>query len=112
VQAVAAVADGRVVAGGCDGRVLVWDPAAPGAAPAELGRHDGPVWAVAALPGGRVVTGGDDRRVVIWDPARANTQVIQLSCRVASLATAPPSPARPDLVIAHGDGFSLWSFKE
>jgi WD40 repeat protein len=112
VQAVAGVAVGRVVAGGFDGRVLVWDPAAPGAAPAELGRHDGPVWAVAALPGGRVVTGGDDRRVVIWDPARANTQVIQLSCRVASLATAPPSPARPDLVIAHGDGFSLWSFKE
>ena len=41
-----------------DGRVLVWDPAEPGAAPAELGRHDGAVRAVAVLPDGRVVTGG------------------------------------------------------
>ena len=52
------LADGRVVTGGDDGRVLVWDPAAPGAAPAELGRHDSGVWAVAVLPDGRVVTGG------------------------------------------------------
>ena len=62
--------DGRVVSGGGDGRVLVWDPARPGTGPVELGRHDGSVWAVAVLPDGRVVSGGDDGRVLVWDPAR------------------------------------------
>ena len=41
VLAVAVLPDGRVVSGGDDGRVLVWDPAAPEAGPVELGRHDG-----------------------------------------------------------------------
>ena len=40
VRAVAVLADGRVVTGGDDRRVLVWDPDRPGTAPAELGRHD------------------------------------------------------------------------
>ena len=53
--------DGRVVTGGDDGRVLVWDPATPGTGPAELGRHDGRVKAVAVLADGRVVTGGARR---------------------------------------------------
>ena len=46
----------------------MWDPADPGAGPAELGREHGRVRAVAVLPDGRVVTGGD-RRVLMWDPA-------------------------------------------
>ena len=60
---------GQVVTGDHDGRVLVWDPATPGADPAELGRHDGGVWAMVVLPGGQVVTGGHDGRVLVWDPA-------------------------------------------
>ena len=52
VGAVAVLPDGRVVAGGEGGRLLVWDPAAPGADPVELGRHDGAVGAVAVLPTG------------------------------------------------------------
>ena len=43
VLAVAVLADGRVVTGGVDRRVLMWDPAAPGAAR--------PSW-VATTPGG------------------------------------------------------------
>jgi WD40 repeat protein len=91
--------------------VLIWDPAAPGAGPVELGRHDGPVSTVAVLADGRVATGGNDGRVLIWDPARADTQVIQLRCPVTTMATAPTIPARSDLVIAHeGSGISLWAF--
>jgi WD40 repeat protein len=60
---------GRLVTGGHDGRVLVWDPATPGAAPAELGRVNRSVRAVALLPGGQVVTGGmNGGRVLLWNP--------------------------------------------
>ena len=69
VTAVAVLPGGRVVSGGGDGRVLVWDSITPGADPGELGRHDGWVTAVAVLPDGRVVTGGDDGRVLVWDPS-------------------------------------------
>ena len=69
VQAAAVLADGRVVTGGDDGRVLVWDLACLGGIPAELGRHDRPVRAAAVLADGRVVTGGDDGRVLVWDLA-------------------------------------------
>jgi hypothetical protein len=86
-------------------------PGVAGAGPAELGRHDGPVGAVAVLADGRVVSGGDDRRVLVCDSARPGTQVIQLSCPVTTLATAPPGRATPNLVIAHqGGGLSRWSF--
>ena len=69
--------DGRVVTGGSDQRVLVWDPAHPGAGPAELGRHDGWVQAVAVLADGRVVTGGTRRAGAGVGPGRI------------------PAPARP-----------------
>jgi hypothetical protein len=45
------------------------DLAAPGTAPAELGRHHGRVGAVAVLADGRVASSGDDGRVLVWDPA-------------------------------------------
>jgi hypothetical protein len=113
VSAVAVLAGGRVVTGGGDRRVLVWDPDRPGTGPAELGRHDSWVRAVAVLADGRVVTGGDDRRVLIWDPARAGTQLTEVSCSLTTVATAPPDPASSQLVIAHeGSGFSLWSVTE
>ena len=64
-----------------DGRVLVWDPAEPGAGPVELGRHEGGVGAVAVLPDGRVVTGGGgvgDGRVLVWDPAEPGAGPVEL----------------------------------
>jgi len=91
--------------------VLVWDPAAPGTAPVELGRHDDPVRAVAVLPDGRVVSGGDDKRVLVWDPAAPGAApVAQLGCSVIRLATGVAEPGGFALVMAHqGAGLSLWS---
>ena len=78
VRAVAGLPDGRVVSGGGDRRVLVWDPARPGSTPVELGHHDDEVQAVAVLPDGRVVSGGGDRRVLVWDPARPGSTPVEL----------------------------------
>ena len=78
VRAVAVLADGLVVSGGEDGRVRVWDPAAPDGAPVELGHHDAPVLAVAVLPDGRVVSGGSDGRMLIWDLAAPDAAAVEL----------------------------------
>ena len=83
----AVLPDGRVASGDSDGRMLMWDPARPGAGPVELGRHDGEVAAAAALPDGRVVSGSggrggvlsrDDGRVLMWDPARPGAGPVEL----------------------------------
>ena len=79
VYAVAVLPDGRVVTGGSDGRVLVWDPAEPGTGPAELGRHTaGEVRAVAVLPDGRVITAGSYGRVLVWDPGAPQRGPVKL----------------------------------
>ena len=63
LEAIAVLPDGRVVSGGRGGRMRVWDPAAPGAGPVELGGSGGDdfwvLWvsAVAVLQDGRVVSG-------------------------------------------------------
>ena len=69
-EGVAVLANGRVVTGGADGRVLIWDPARAGTPRPSWAATEGTVCAVAALADGRVVTGGADGRVLIWDPAR------------------------------------------
>ena len=86
MTAVAVLPDGRVVTGGRDGRVLVWDPAEPGAGPVELGRHDRRVEAVAVLPDGRVVSGSSDRQILLWD-AQSSSPGTSLACSVYALAT-------------------------
>jgi WD40 repeat protein len=78
VAAVAVLADGRVVSGGDDGRVLVWDPAWPGTGPVELRGPDDAVAAVAVLGNGRVVSGGNDGRVLVWDPAEPGSDPVEL----------------------------------
>jgi hypothetical protein len=78
VLAVSPLPDGRVVTGGLDGRVLLWDPAVPETAPTELGHHDIWVNSASSLPDGRVVTGGFDRRVLLWDPALPGSAPIEI----------------------------------
>ena len=101
VNAVAVLADGRVVTGGGDGRVLVWDLAAPTTGAAELGRHEGWVRTVAVLADGRVVTGGDDGRVLAWDPSAPTTGPAELGrCVGAVSAVAVLADGR---VVTGGD---------
>jgi hypothetical protein len=78
LNAVAVLPDGRVVSGGDDGRVLVWDPSGTGSGPVQLGRHDGWVNAVAVLPDGRVVSGGNDGWVLVWDPSGTGSGPVRL----------------------------------
>jgi hypothetical protein len=81
--------DSRVVTGGR--RLLVWDPAAPGAIPVELSPEVGAL-EMALLPDGRVITGGDDGRVLIWDPASPQIDAVELgrhSRMVWAVATLP-----------------------
>ena len=70
VGALAVMPGGRVVSGGEDGTVRVWDPAQPEDTGVVVGRHEGAVGALAVMPGGRVVSGGEDGTVRVWDPAR------------------------------------------
>ena len=78
---------------------MIWDPAAPGAGPVELGHRD-KVWAVAALPDGRVVSGGGDRRAVVWD-VTTRKEIAQISCPVYELAIGPLRTSESTLVIAY-----------
>jgi WD40 repeat protein len=100
VSSVAVLTDGRVVTGGSlfsQGRVLVWDPARPGADPLELGR-DGPgIGAIAVLPDGRIVTGSGgtynrNGRLLVWDPdlpGAIPTELGREEGAVASIAVLP-----------------------
>jgi WD40 repeat protein len=78
VQTVAVLADEKVVSGGDDARLLVWDLTDPGASPIELGRHDEAVRVVAGLAGERVVSGGADGRILLWDLTDPGASPIEL----------------------------------
>lgn len=66
VNAVAAMRDGRVVAGGKDGWVRLWDPNAPDAGWIGVGRHEGPVRAL-TVKGEQIYSAGHDHRVLSWN---------------------------------------------
>ena len=71
-EAIGVLPDGRIVTGWDDGRILVWDPNAPDASPAEIGRHDSEghrtLLALLPPPDGRVITCRDDGRILACDP--------------------------------------------
>jgi WD40 repeat protein len=63
----AAWTDGRIVTGGVDGVVRIWD-AQSGAEICHSERMDGVINAIAALPSGRIVSAPGDGKLRIWDP--------------------------------------------
>ena len=68
VRAVAQLPDGRMVSGGDDNAVLVWDADDPEQVLVAFDKHQQSVFMVGALSDGRVVSGSGDATVQIWDP--------------------------------------------
>jgi WD40 repeat protein len=92
VHSVAVLPDGRVVSGGADRRLLVWDPAVPTTGPIDLGYTQGKLRALAVLPDGRVISGGTEGGVLVWDPAMPGTDPTQFGRQkgaVQALAVLP-----------------------
>jgi WD40 repeat protein len=87
VMALAVLPDGRLISGGEDGTIRLWDPAS-GAETARLKGHGGGVFgtvhALAVLPDGRLASGGDDGTIRLWDLARG-VEIARLADRGGSV---------------------------
>jgi WD40 repeat protein len=91
-MAVAEFPDGRVVSGGYEGSVLLWNSEHPGSRPTLLGCTNRRVLALAVLRDGRVVSSGTDGRVLAWDTARRSTDPLvigQHGDRVRAMVAMP-----------------------
>jgi WD40 repeat protein len=88
VRALAALPDGRVVSGGADGTLRLWDPAAGTVATFASGYPD--VVALAALPDGRVVSADAHGALRLWDVGTgAGRDLPGPRGRVTALAVLP-----------------------
>ena len=108
IQSLALLPDGRVVTGGGDRRVRLWDPTAT-EPPVDLGEHGDVVRAVAVLPDGQVVSGGDDRRVLLWNPATPGAAPLELGRHgrpVRAVAALPDGR-----VVSGGDDWRVLMWK-
>lgn len=79
----------RLVSGGFDGQVLLWDLLAPTKPPTRVGGHDtSAVTAIASLGSGHVVSGDSSGRLAIWalNPCLASTAKPELPNRKGSHA--------------------------
>lgn len=95
----------RVISGGDDGFIRLWDPDRPGGPIAELSWDDGPVSALAVLPNedGRVACGGGSGAIRVWDPRRPEDQGMVLGRHDGEVFTVAALPNRR-VVSGGGDG--------
>ena len=109
VRAVAVLDDGKIVTGGDDGRVLVWDLAHLGVDPVELGRHDEAVTTLSVLGDGRVVTGHGYGWLLVWDPAHPGADPVELGCLESAQVNAVKLLSDGRLVtVAHDGQVLVW----
>ena len=109
VSAVAVTHDGRVITGGLDRAVRLWDLGSRDPLRRELGRHDGWVRTLAVTGNGLVVSGGQDGMVLMWDPRDAHDSG-RLLGRHSIGAVETVAVTRDGLVVSGGqDGMVvLW----
>lgn len=105
VLALAVLQDGRVVSGGGDRQLLVWNPHMPRERPVEFSGLNAWVTAVAVLPNGRVVSGGMDGRLLVWNPFASGEPPVELDTHdrwISALAELPD--ARVSALVVLPDG--------
>jgi hypothetical protein len=102
VWALAVTGQGKIVSGGYDGAVRLWDPDMPGDRGRELGRHDDYVQVVAVTGQGKIVSGGNDGAVRLWDPDVPGDRGRELG-RYDGVVR---------LVAVTGQGKVIWGYKE
>jgi WD40 repeat protein len=83
---------GRLVAGGEDGTVRIWDPKRQLAEPVVFPGDGEEVVALAALPGDRLAAGYGDGVVRVWDPDRRRAGPTVLRGHVGPVLTLEPIP--------------------
>jgi WD40 repeat protein len=96
VLALAVLPDGRVVSGGVDNKVRVWDPIG-GADSVELAGHTGVVGKVAVLSDGRIASCSKDDTVRVWTMTGNHDPV------VVTGHPSPPDQYVADFVVLSGD---------
>ena len=69
IQTLQVLPDGRIVSGGYDGTIKIWEKGPNGEYKVKetLNGHTGSVWTLQVLPDGRIVSGGYDGTIKIWD---------------------------------------------
>ena len=65
INALVQASDGRVISGGGDGWLLVWDLAAPGQ-PSQVGRSGWHVSALVPASDARAISGDDHGKLLVW----------------------------------------------
>ena len=104
--ALAPPADGRIVSGGLDGAVRLWDPPGPDYLGLELGRHQA-VMAVTVTLDDQIMSVGLGGEVRVWDRDIPGTIRNELNCRSAARTVAATPNGRT--VCGCADGvIRLW----
>ena len=105
ISAVAGLPDGRVVAGGSNGSVIVWSLDAPDD-PEFYDGHSDRVDALGVLPDGRIVSGSDDGSIKLWDPA--NGDQVTLGWHAGDVGTIDVSDSGLVVSSALNDVVQIW----
>jgi WD40 repeat protein len=88
VTALVALADGRLVSGGVDGKIKLWPK--DGAGEPVVLSHGSPVWSLAVLADGRLASGGEDGKIKLWPKeGKGEPAVLSHGSRVDALVAFP-----------------------
>ena len=88
VNSVAYSPDGRTLASGSDGAVVLWDVSS-GQEKATFQGRSGEVYSVAYSPDGHTLAGGSDGAVVLWDVSSGQEKATLYTSGVTSVAFSP-----------------------